>query len=453
MVSFDDVLGKVVEICELHPDFTSVSKAVAVRDLEGRVRLVLRIDTPATPPLDVDALEAALSTALGKWFQSRILVKGPTAPATRTDREIGALAAQVLDRSEAWPQAAYIDTLTGQRVQAARWFKIEARLSKQAWTDPSQVTLPWPLRQGTPAIATFYSFKGGVGRTTLLAAMAWRLARLGKRVVVVDLDVEAPGAGTLFGASAQRGLLDLLLDHASLGDFDLDAALSPASALDPASQPLVEVIGAGALSEGYFEKLARLDYTASGVLPASTGDSPVGAALKALLHKLIRRTPRPDYILFDARAGLHDVAGLSLHGLAHVDVLVARASDQAYQGLDLAIASLARRRKPRDLRLLVAHTFVPPVPGSPEAVAVEREFADRAYDIFQRHVHPTMNPAHIPAPEGDGAHKPALVRALEVLARPSRLLDLQSTLLGDAFADAFDRFDVLCKPEPESEVP
>ncbi|MDO9141572.1 MAG: AAA family ATPase, partial [Methylobacter sp.] len=37
----------------------------------------------------------------------------------------------------------------------------------------------------------FYSYKGGVGRTTALIQTAFQLARQGKRVVLVDMDVEA----------------------------------------------------------------------------------------------------------------------------------------------------------------------------------------------------------------------------------------------------------------------
>ena len=43
-------------------------------------------------------------------------------------------------------------------------------------------------------IITFYSYKGGTGRTMLLANVAWILATNGKRVLVVDWDLEAPGA-------------------------------------------------------------------------------------------------------------------------------------------------------------------------------------------------------------------------------------------------------------------
>jgi hypothetical protein len=82
-----------------------------------------------------------------------------------------------------------------------------------------------------------------------------------------------------------------------------------------------------------------------------------------------------------------------------------------------------------------------------EADAVEKEFEDHVYAIFQRHVHPHMNPANIPSPRDAGAHQPTLVRRTEVLETPAPLRNLEQTLLGAHFADAFDRFDILCKPE------
>ena len=45
-------------------------------------------------------------------------------------------------------------------------------------------------------ITTFYSFKGGVGRTMALVNAAVKLAQAGRRVLVVDFDLEAPGLDT-----------------------------------------------------------------------------------------------------------------------------------------------------------------------------------------------------------------------------------------------------------------
>ncbi len=40
---------------------------------------------------------------------------------------------------------------------------------------------------------TFYSYKGGVGRTLALANVAMRLSEFKKKVCMIDFDLEAPG--------------------------------------------------------------------------------------------------------------------------------------------------------------------------------------------------------------------------------------------------------------------
>ena len=47
-------------------------------------------------------------------------------------------------------------------------------------------------------IVTFYSFKGGTGRTMALANVAWILAANGNRVLVADWDLESPGLHRFF---------------------------------------------------------------------------------------------------------------------------------------------------------------------------------------------------------------------------------------------------------------
>src|SRR3954462_10713581 len=66
-------------------------------------------------------------------------------------------------------------------------------------------------------IITFYSFKGGVGRSMALANVAILLARWGHRVLIVDWDLEAPGIESYFReyidletARARPGVVDLL---------------------------------------------------------------------------------------------------------------------------------------------------------------------------------------------------------------------------------------------------
>jgi hypothetical protein len=100
------------------------------------------------------------------------------------------------------------------------WCGIERTIAKEAWLERTPL-LPWKLRGDAPPIVTFHSFKGGVGRTTMAAAHAVRLAHEGKRVALVDLDLEAPGLASLFGVATGRGVLDALVDHGVTGSIDL----------------------------------------------------------------------------------------------------------------------------------------------------------------------------------------------------------------------------------------
>src|SRR5665213_1718886 len=65
-------------------------------------------------------------------------------------------------------------------------------------------------------IVTFYSYKGGVGRTMALVNTAAALTQQGKRVLAVDFDLEAPGLpsyGTFHGADSKRGLVDYVTEY------------------------------------------------------------------------------------------------------------------------------------------------------------------------------------------------------------------------------------------------
>lgn len=66
-----------------------------------------------------------------------------------------------------------------------------------------------------PIVTTFYSLRGGVGRSTALVYTSQVLARRGHTVLCVDLDLEAPGLAALYGVEDQvregTGTLSALL--------------------------------------------------------------------------------------------------------------------------------------------------------------------------------------------------------------------------------------------------
>ena len=69
-------------------------------------------------------------------------------------------------------------------------------------------------------VITFYSYKGGTGRTMALANVAWILAQAGKRVLAVDWDLESPGLHEFFRPfidadvlAATPGIIELINDY------------------------------------------------------------------------------------------------------------------------------------------------------------------------------------------------------------------------------------------------
>ncbi|MGH1556354.1 KGGVGR-motif variant AAA ATPase [Streptomyces sp. L7] len=85
--------------------------------------------------------------------------------------------------------------------------------------DWAQVSTPAVETDGSRTHRTaLYGFKGGVGRTTATAVLARHLADEGHVVLVVDLDLESPGAGPLLARrgtdASPAGIVDQLVESA-----------------------------------------------------------------------------------------------------------------------------------------------------------------------------------------------------------------------------------------------
>ena len=404
---FDTAIQDLVEECERTPDFVHVHRACVIRDLRGRVRLVV----DATPAMNLETLTAGLQARLGAWFVGPVI---GTAAGSMAERR---LADTLLDRASGWPVGwpTTRNDVTGAPVPiGARWMGYRRVLSKQAWLDNHAEGGAWPLDGANPAIIAFYSFKGGVGRSTLLGVIAWQLAKLGKKVVCLDLDLEAPGLAGLLDVNPAESVIDHLLTHAATGKTPPN---DPVSTIQVHGETL-HVVPAGQMDRGYIEKLARLDYLGTTTAAAS----PVAKALKVLLER-IKGQHRPQFILIDCRAGIHDLGGLSLTDVAHVDVLVGRDTPQGREGLSLTLEVLNARRKPESQRIALVQTMVPlPLEGDAARITTSR-FRSAMYEACSRTVYQSLDDE--PSEEDDtAAHYPWAVAQYDELAACQRLSDV-----------------------------
>lgn len=241
----------------------------------------------------------------------------------------------------------------------------------------------------TAYVTTFYSFKGGVGRTTLLVNVAHVLASRGERVLIWDLDLEAPGIHQFPGLEPpeqlwQSGFLEWLGDTPPC--------------------PLPEPTPAWP-SQAWLHTLGRRVYAARGddhgsihVLPALGTLANLGRAYSGVdWHTLFVKYPQqglhllgrvrdaliahfePSFLLIDSRTGVSDLGGFLTGFIPDCTVLVGNYSLQSTQGLRsvyLALDRFATERvqsepyRPRKLDRLVVMS---PVPMSPVARAHGRE--------------------------------------------------------------------------------
>ncbi len=197
---------------------------------------------------------------------------------------------------------------------------------------PPTLALP-PLlgqdRKGSVAtIVSIHSFRGGTGKSNTTANVAAILAQGGRRVGVIDGDIQSPGIHVLFGLAGvdvQSSLNDFLFGDCEIGEVALDVTDGAGAAggkifLIPSSMRPGEITRV--LREGYDPE--RL----------TTG-------LRELVEQLSL-----DVLLIDTHPGLHEETLLSLV-LSNSLLIVMRPDEQDYEGTGITVRVAQELEVPR----------------------------------------------------------------------------------------------------------
>jgi MinD-like ATPase involved in chromosome partitioning or flagellar assembly len=213
------------------------------------------------------------------------------------------------------------------------------------------------------SVITFYSYKGGLGRSTSLASFAMSLANgvlkqsnkmiSPQKVVIIDFDLEAPGFTNFFLEDVgipfyHNGVVEYLIDIEHDTNIDIRDYMWKVS--EPfAGKGEIFIMPAGNLNpkdttsdflknnlNHYLEGLARLDISSPGYL------------VKQIKEKIIQKIQEiiePDFILIDSRAGFNDIFGITALQLSDAIVGFFGSGAQTDTGLHFFLNTLLKHPK------------------------------------------------------------------------------------------------------------
>jgi tetratricopeptide (TPR) repeat protein/cellulose biosynthesis protein BcsQ len=241
-------------------------------------------------------------------------------------------------------------------------------------------------------IVTFYSYKGGTGRTMAVANIAWILAMNGKKVLTVDWDLESPGLHKFFGpfldadtVKSTDGIIEMITGYSfathAAGPAEHEALLAKhakaeahAVSLDYSfpSGGTLDLLTAGRQNRDY-SSLISMDWDH---FYRELGGGQFLDALGADMRE------HYDYVLLDSRTGLSDVAGICTIHLPNVLVDCFTLSEQSIEGAAAVARQIDERFEARGIRIL-------PVPmrveyGENAKVEAGRAAVRKAFEGFPR---------------------------------------------------------------------
>lgn len=244
--------------------------------------------------------------------------------------------------------------------------------------------IPIGGEDGPPKL-TFASLKGGVGRSTALSVLAAELADRGHSVLVVDLDLEAPGLGSMLiepDAVPKFGTLDFFVEVPIQGvedSFLLDCTAPSWLGGGRGRIDVAPSFGATSMDSpsNVLAKLAR-------AYLESANASEEGQTFLGRAQELVRRLTsvnRYDAVLIDARAGLHETTAAAILGLGADVLLFGVDQPQTIIGYKVLLSHLAQLPSPIGeddwryrLRMIQAKTL-------PEEKLLA-SYRDKMFDLF-----------------------------------------------------------------------
>ncbi|HEX8356808.1 MAG TPA: AAA family ATPase [Segetibacter sp.] len=195
-------------------------------------------------------------------------------------------------------------------------------------------------------VVTFYSYKGGVGRSMALANVAVILAQWGYKTLMIDWDLEAPGLENYYReyldvneVMKHKGLINLLnlkLDDPSISvdRINWEDYIIPVSVNKNVN---LHLMTAGKRDEHYIKNIRQFDFT------SFYSENEGGQFLEDLRDHWLNKY---NFILIDSRTGLTDSSGICSIHMPDILVLFFTPNVQSFNGIkEVAAKAIAGQKQ------------------------------------------------------------------------------------------------------------
>jgi MinD-like ATPase involved in chromosome partitioning or flagellar assembly len=203
-------------------------------------------------------------------------------------------------------------------------------------------------------VITFYSFKGGVGRTMAMVNAAAQLVKSGRNVLLVDFDLEAPGLDAfplLRPEESVPGMVEYVTDYLSTGCAPPVANYVSSCASFGKGPGRLWTMPSGIRNHTYSSRLQAINWQN---LYSERHGYLLFEDLKAQWESYLK----PDYVLVDSRTGHTDVGGICTRQLPDAVVLSFLPNEENIRGLESIVAEI-RQENEGPLQKQIEILFVP----------------------------------------------------------------------------------------------
>lgn len=190
------------------------------------------------------------------------------------------------------------------------------------------------------SIIAIHSFRGGTGKSNITANLAALLAQAGKRVGVVDTDIQSPGIHILFGLHGDA-------IRASLNDY-----LWGRCAIQEAAIDVGEALGAPIAGRLFLIPSSIKSGEIARVLREGCDARTLTSGFRRLIQAL-----ELDLLILDTHPGLNEETLLSI-AIAQALLIIMRPDQQDYEGTAVTVEVAGALDVPRTLMLV---NKVPPL--------------------------------------------------------------------------------------------